>query len=182
VAISAPRHLEILPPRLRPATAAAAWIAGAFLLAAASGAAAQPHHLGSFGVVCAPRHNPGSSALAAQPEVRTAPQRLTITLVIDLVCASTVEALERLRDFHRSHPAVEVEILVLDPAAFARLEPAAARAILTTDLGVPFRWEPGRLRALAVLSVPFFRLEDPRGRVVTAFGVPSVDGMLGGLR
>jgi hypothetical protein len=93
-----------------------------------------------------------------------------------------VDALQSLRDFRRSHPAVEVQILVLDPAAFARLEPATAKSILTMELGVPLRWEPGRLQALGIRSVPFFRLEDPRGRVVTAFGVPSLDGMLGGLQ
>jgi hypothetical protein len=70
---------------------------------------------------------------------------------------------------------------VLDPSAFARLQPAVARAILPMELGVPLRWEPGRLKALAVRSVPYFHLEDPRGRVVTAFGLPSLDGMLGGL-
>jgi hypothetical protein len=44
------------------------------------------------------------------------------------------------------------------------------------------RWEPGRLQALAIRSAPFFHFEDPRGRVVTAVGVPSLDGMLGGLQ
>ncbi len=178
MAVDATRH-----PRLRrPAGAWAVWIAGALVLAAPSGAAAEPRHLGSFGVVCTPSRRPGAPAVAAQPEARTPPQRLTLTLVIDLPCASTVDALLRLRDFHRSHPAIEVSILVLDPAAFARLEPAAATAILTMELGVPWRWEPGRLQALAVPRVPFFRLEDPRGRVVTAFGVPSLDGMLGGFQ
>jgi len=132
--------------------------------------------------VCAPQRGSGALAVTAQPLIRTPSQRLTVTLVVDLPCASTVDALQRLRDFHRSHPAAEIEILVLDPAAFARLDPAAANAILTMELGVPLRWDPGRLRALAVRTVPFFRLEDPRGRVVTAFGVPSLDGMLGGLR
>lgn len=180
-AVEGARH-HVPPRRRRAAAAWAAWIAGALVLAAPSGAAAEPRHLGSFGVVCAPQRGPGAPAVAAQPEVRTPPQRLTITLVIDLPCASTVDALQRLRDFRRSHPAVEVEILVLDPGAFARLEPAAAKAILTMELGVPLRWEPTRLQALAVRSVPFFRLEDPRGRVVTAVGVPSLDGMLGGLQ
>ncbi|MGQ0721969.1 MAG: hypothetical protein ACT4PE_10405 [Candidatus Eiseniibacteriota bacterium] len=164
---------------------AAAWaicVAGALVLAAPSVSASQPRHLGSIGVVCAPQRGSGAQAVTAQPEVRTPPQRLTVTLVVDLPCASTVDALQRLRDFHRSHPAVEIEILVLDPAAFARLDPAAAKAILTMELGVPLRWDPGRLRALAVRTVPLFRLEDPRGRVVTAFGVPSLDGMLGGLQ
>jgi hypothetical protein len=160
----------------------AIWIACAILLAVPAGAAAQPRHLGSFGVVCVPRRSPGVPAVATQPEVRTSRQRLTLMLVIDLPCASTVDALQSLRDFRRSHPAVEVEVLVLDPAAFARLEPAAAKTILTMELGVPLRWEPGRLQALAIRSVPFFRLEDPRGRIVTAFGVPSLDGMLGGFQ
>ncbi|MBI4543127.1 MAG: hypothetical protein HY705_08865 [Gemmatimonadetes bacterium] len=132
--------------------------------------------------MCAPERRFGALAAAAQPEARTPPQKLTITLVIDLPCASTVDALRRLRDFHRSHPTVEVEILVLDPAGFARLAPAAAATILTVELGVPLRWEPARLQALAVQRVPFFRLEDSRGRAVTAFGVPSLDGMLGGLQ
>ena len=180
MAVDAAQHLQV-PPR-RPATSWAVWIAGALVLAAPSGAAAEPRHLGSFGVVCAPQTRPGAPAVAAQPEARTPPKSLTITLVIDLPCASTVDALERLRDFRQSHAAVEVEILVLDPAAFARLEPAAAKAILTMELGVPLRWEPSRLQALAARSVPFFRLEDPRGRVVTAVGVPSLDGMLGGLQ
>lgn len=158
------------------------WIVGVLLLAAPSGAVAQPRHLGSFGVVCVPQRGPGVPAVATQPDVRTPPQRLTITLVIDLPCASTVDALKSLRDFRRSHPAVEVDVLVLDPAAFARLEPAAAKTILTMEFGVPLRWEPGRLQALAIRNVPFFRLEDPRGRIVTAFGVPSLDGMLGGLQ
>ena len=167
----------------RTSAAWVAWIAGALLLTGAPGALAQPRHLGSFGVVCSTSlRGPGAPAVAAQPEARTPPERLTITLLIDLPCASTVDALQRLRDFRQSHPTVEVEILVLDPSAFARLEPAAAKAMLTMDLGVPLRWEPGRLQALVVRSVPFFRLEDPRGRVVTAFGVPSLDGMLGVLR
>jgi len=182
MAVDAARHPQVPPRRRRPAASWAVWIAGALVLAAPSGAAAEPRHLGSFGVVCAPQTRPGAPAVAAQPEARTPPKSLTITLVIDLPCASTVDALERLRDFRRSHPAVEIEILVLDPAAFARLERAAAKAILTMELGVPLRWEPGRLQALAVRSVPFFRLEDPRGRVVTAVGVPSLDGMLGGLQ
>ena len=160
----------------------AAWIAGALVFAVPSSAAAQPRHLGSFGVVCAPQRGPGAPAIAAQPEARTPPQKLTLTLVIDLPCASTVDALQRLRDFHRSHPAVEIEILVLAPGAFARIEPAAGRAILAMELGVPLRWDPGRLQALAVRTVPYFRLEDARGHVVTAFGVPSLDGMLGGLQ
>src|SRR5207247_8495923 len=123
----------------------------------------------------------GAPAVAAQLEARTPPQSLTITLVTDLPCASTVDALERLRGFRQSHAAVEVEILVLDPAAFARLEPAAAKTILTMGLGVPLRWEPGRRQTLAARG-PFFRLEDPRGRVVTAFGDPSLAGMLGVLQ
>jgi hypothetical protein len=159
----------------------AVWIAGALVFAVPSSVAAQPRHLGSFGVVCAPQRGPGAPAVAAQPETRT-PQKLTLTLVIDLPCASTVDALQRLRDFHRSHPAVEVEIVVLAPGAFARLEPVAAKAILAVDVGVPLRWDPGRLQALAVRTVPYFRLEDARGRFVTAFGVPSLDGMLGGLQ
>lgn len=160
----------------------AIWIVGVLLLATPAGASAQPRHLGSFGVVCMPHSGPGVPPVAGQREVRTPPQRLTITLVIDLPCASTVDALKSLRDFRRSHPAVEVEVLVLDPAAFARLEPAAVKTILTMEFGVPLRWEPGRLQALGIRSVPFFRLEDPRGRIVTAFGVPSLDGMLGGLQ
>jgi hypothetical protein len=156
------------------------WIVGVLLLAAPSGAVAQPRHLGSFGVVCVPQRGPGVPPVATY-DVRTPPQRLSITLVIDLPCPSTVDALRSLRDFRQSHPGIEVQILVLDPAAFARLEPATAKRILTMELGVPLRWEPGRLQALGIRSVPFFRLEDPRGRVVTAFGVPSLDGMLGGL-
>ncbi|TMB15821.1 MAG: hypothetical protein E6J59_19735 [Deltaproteobacteria bacterium] len=143
MAVDAARHPQVPPRRRRPAASWAVWIAGALVLAAPSGAAAEPRHLGSFGVVCAPQTRPGAPAVAAQPEARTPPKSLTITLVIDLPCASTVDALERL---------------------------------------VPLRWEPGRLQALAVRSVPFFRLEDPRGRVVTAVGVPSLDGMLGGLQ
>jgi hypothetical protein len=158
------------------------WIVGVLLLAAPSGVVAQPRHLGSFGVVCVPQRGPGVPPVATQPDVRTPPQRLSITLVIDLPCPSTVDALQSLRDFRRSHPGIEVQILVLDPAAFARLEPATAKSILTMELGVPLRWEPGRLQALGIRSVPFFRLEDPRGRVVTAFGVPSLDGILGGLQ
>ena len=183
IAGEVPRPFHVPPRHRRPVTSWAAWIAGAFLLTAALGAAAQPRHLGSFGIVCSTSQpGPDAPAIAAQPEARTPPQRLTITLVIDLPCASTMDALQRLRDFRRSHPAVEVEILVLDQAGFARLEPTSAKAILTVELGVPFRWEPARLQALAVRTVPFFRLEDPRGRVVTAFGVPSLDGMLGGLQ
>ncbi len=113
MAVDAAQHLQI-PPR-RPAASWAVWIAGALVLAAPSGAAAEPRHLGSFGVVCAPQRRSGAPAVAAQPEARTPPKSLTITLVIDLPCASTVDALDRLRDFRQSHAAVEVEILVLDP-------------------------------------------------------------------
>ena len=173
--------LQVPPPRRRPATPWAVWIAGALALTAPASTAAGLRHLGSFGVVCTPERRPGAPAVAEQPEARTAPKVLTITLVIDLPCASTVAALERLRDFRRAHPNVEVAILVLDPAAFARLEPAAAKTILTMELGVPLRWDPGRRQTLAARG-PFFRLEDPRGRVVTAFGDPSLDGMLGVLQ
>ena len=182
MAVDAAWYPQVPPRRRRPAASWAVWSAGALVLAAPSGEAAEPRHLGSFGVVCAAQRRSGAPAVAAQPEARTPPQSLTIMLVIDLPCASTVDALERLRDFRQSHAAVEVEILVLDPAAFARLEPSAAKAILTMELCVPLRWEPGRLQALAIRSVPFFHFEDPRGRVVTAVGVPSLDGMLGGLQ
>jgi hypothetical protein len=166
----------------RQVMAWAFWIAGVLVLGVPSEGVAQPRRLGSFGIVCTPDRDPVAPVVAAQPEIRTPRQRLTVTLVIDLPCASTVEALQRVRDLHRSHPAVEIEILVLAPAAFARLEPAAAKAILATEFPVPLRWDPGHIRELAIRSVPFFRLEDPRGRVVTAFGIPSLDGMLGGLR
>lgn len=176
------QHPQVRSRRRRPAARLAVGIAAALLLALASDAPSQPRHLGLFGLVCAPERPSRAPAAAVGPEVRTPPPKPTITLVIDLPCASTVDALRRLQEFHRSHPAVEVDILVVAPSAFARLEPAAAKAILAVDVGVPLRWEPARLQALAAQRVPFFRFEDSRGRVVTAFGVPSLDGMLGALR
>src|SRR5438876_12161406 len=78
-----------VPPRARGLVVAwAVGLASALVLAAQAGAAVQQRHLGSFGVVCAPQPGRAVSAVAAQPETRTPPRRLTVTLVIDLRCAS----------------------------------------------------------------------------------------------
>jgi hypothetical protein len=167
--------------RVTPHLAIAA--AMTLLLAAPGAASADSRHLGTFGRVCAPESRltqPHAAADAMAPRDRG--PSVMLTVVLDLACPSTVEALQQIQEFRRNHAAVGLEIFVVDPSAVARIARPQAAAIMSIDVGAPLRWEPGRVRGLAVRTVPYFRLHDARGRVVTAYGVPSLDGMLGALQ
>jgi hypothetical protein len=160
------------------------WIAGLLgLLATLAPGAAAGRDLGMIGASCRVERVPAPSrAPAPEAEAWPRPSRTRLTVVVDVACEATVRVLDEVRSLRRLRPDVDVEVLLVDPSAFQRLDRARRDAVLAAARGLELTWPPGRLARMRLTAVPFLRAESPGGQVLTAVGTPSLASLLEGLR
>lgn len=157
-------------------------LAGALVLTSASPGGAQARDYGTFGTTCTPSSRMPSTLATTTAAPWPRPATTRMTLVVDVACPAALEAIRALARFQRQASRVEVEVLVVDPSAWTRISRASGEAIITSLDGLALRWDPARLRAMRLAAVPYFRVEDPDGRVVSARGTPSLEALVGALR
>jgi hypothetical protein len=158
-------------------------LAAALVLTSVSPGFAQARDYGTFGTTCAPRSRmPSAVATTTTTLPWPRPAATRMTLVVDVACPAALDAIRALARFQRQASRVEIEVLVVDPSAWTRISRASGEAIITSLDRLALRWDPARLRAMRLAAVPYFRVEDPDGRIVSARGVPSLEALVGALR
>ncbi len=119
---------------------------------------------------------PPSSARATRPESRP----VTVIAVIDPACPHSLALLGDLAERRRHDPALRVEILLATLPRRGDGRAAAWQALL--QVGLPLRWNPGRLRRLAPAALPAVWVLDPDGHGVRAVGLPPLDALMADVR
>ena len=157
-------------------------LAAALVVTSASPAFAQARDYGTFGTTCPPSARIPSAMATTTTPAWPRPTATRMTLVVDVACPAALDAIRALARFKRQASRIEIEVLVVDPSAWTRISRASGEAIITSLDGLTLRWDPARLRAMRLAAVPYFRVEDRDGDVVTARGVPSLEALVGARR